>query len=119
MGESYNNIKRLCDLKGISIYKMCSDIGMSRGIMTELKSGRTKQLGAKNLSRVAEYLGVSVDEILGVKTESPLHMSSELSEEERYMITMFRNSPQEKRQRALAYLENPTANGENVLSPEE
>lgn len=71
MGESYNNICRLCDLKGISIGKLCSDIGMSRGIMTELKSGRTKQLGAKNLIRVAEYLGVSVDEVLGVKTDSP------------------------------------------------
>lgn len=47
MSESYDNIKRLCDLKGISIYKMCSDIGMSRGIMTKLKSGRTNSLARR------------------------------------------------------------------------
>ena len=60
-----------------------------------------------------------MDEILGVKTESSLPMSRVLSQDERYMITLFRNSTRAKQQRALAYLEDPTTIGENVLSPEE
>ncbi|MBQ1503302.1 MAG: LexA family transcriptional regulator [Clostridia bacterium] len=37
---------------------------MSKSAFTELKSGRTKSLGAKSLSKIAEYFGVSTDYLL-------------------------------------------------------
>lgn len=61
----YESIKSLCDEKGVSIAKMCTDAGISKGILTDLKMGRKRTLSGKTLSKIATSLGVSVDRILG------------------------------------------------------
>ena len=40
MGTLYKKIISLCEEKGIKGGKMCTDIGMSKGILTDLKMGR-------------------------------------------------------------------------------
>lgn len=65
MSIMYERILHLCEQKGIKPGRICSDTGLSRGMMTDLKMGRTKALSAKNAKIVADYLGVSVDYLIG------------------------------------------------------
>ena len=44
MSELYNRIAMLCKQQGISIGKMCNQLGISRGNLTELKMERIKTL---------------------------------------------------------------------------
>ena len=70
MGDMYSIIDGLCREKGTNITRMCKDTGIPRSVFSELKAGRTKQLSNKYSLIVAEYLGVSVDYLLG-KEEKP------------------------------------------------
>ena len=51
--------------RGISGSRMSADLGMSRSFMTELRKGRAKGVTAATAARIADYLDVSVDYLLG------------------------------------------------------
>lgn len=70
MSEMYERIAGLCKEAGIKPGRICADTGISRGLMTDLKMGRTKELSAKNTKIIADYLGVSTDYLLG-KEKAP------------------------------------------------
>ena len=61
MANSYDIIEYLCMRAGIKPGKLCSEIGMSRGILSDLKAGRTKELSLANAQRIANYFQVSTD----------------------------------------------------------
>lgn len=63
-------IEALLRERGISGSRMSADLGMSRSFMTELRKGRAKGVSAENAARIAEYLGVSTDYLLG-NTDRP------------------------------------------------
>lgn len=65
MCKMYNVIEMLCDERGIKPGKVCADLKISRGIIGDLKAGRTKTLSAKNLKAIADYFSVSTDYLLG------------------------------------------------------
>lgn len=65
MGNLYETIHALCVRKGVTDSRMCTDIGISRGIMSDLKSGRKFGLSTKTLNKIAEYFSVSIDSIVG------------------------------------------------------
>ena len=65
MGNLYETIQSLCKEKGIRPGRLCDDLGLSRGLMTDLKMGRKKGLSAATAQRIAAYLGVSVSTLLG------------------------------------------------------
>ena len=65
MCKMYTIIEELCAQRGIKPGKLCSELGISRGTLGDLKSGRTEQLSAKNLEKVAGYFQVSTDCLLG------------------------------------------------------
>ena len=65
MSIMYEKILHLCNQNGIKPGKICSDTGLSRGMMTDLKMGRTKALSAKSAKIVADYFGVSVGYLIG------------------------------------------------------
>ena len=67
MSEQYEKIYALCEKQGISIAGLCGITGISKSAFTELKSGRTKSLGAKSLSKIANYFNVSTDFLLNDK----------------------------------------------------
>ena len=69
MGTLYENIIALCDKRGIKGGKLCTDIGMSKGILTDLKMGRQTGISAANAQKIASYFGVSVGYLLGEETE--------------------------------------------------
>lgn len=67
MCEMYNIIEQLCQEKGIRPGKLCAELSISRGILSDLKTGRTKRLSAENLEKIALYFGVSTDCLLGTQ----------------------------------------------------
>jgi transcriptional regulator with XRE-family HTH domain len=74
MGTLYKKIISLCEERGIKGGKMCTDIGMSKGILTDLKMGRQSSISTANAQKIASYFGVSVDYLLGEedKKEKPI-----------------------------------------------
>ncbi len=62
--ETYNRIVQLCAARGIRLSSLAQDIGIRSSVFTELKKGRTRQLSAKTLQKVADYFGVSTDSLL-------------------------------------------------------
>ena len=63
MDTLYNKLKSLCEERGISLAKMCSECGISKSIPTELKSGRTKTLSYSAMKKISDYFGVSIDSL--------------------------------------------------------
>ena len=67
MSVLYENIAKLCKAKGITGYRLAKDVGISPGIISDLKFGRKKSLSADYAERIASYFGVSVAYLLGVR----------------------------------------------------
>ena len=65
MDTLYENIMALCDSRGIKGGKMCTDIGISKGLLTDLKMGRRTGVSAVTAQKIASYFGVSVGYLLG------------------------------------------------------
>ena len=65
MCSLYENIQKLCDDKGIRPGRLCVEVGISRGLMTDLKMGRKKGVNAQTAQKIAAYFGVSVATLLG------------------------------------------------------
>lgn len=64
MCKMYGTIEALCEIRGIKPGKMCTELGISRGTMSDLKAGRTKKLSAENIEKISKYFGVSTDYLL-------------------------------------------------------
>lgn len=64
MSSLYNRIFSLCVQYGITGCKFCSDLGISRNLLTDLKMGRKKDLYATTAYKIAKYFGVSVGYLL-------------------------------------------------------
>lgn len=65
MANLYETIERLCQSKGIRPGRLCDELGLSRGLMTDLKMGRKKGVNAQTAQRIAGFFGVSVGHLLG------------------------------------------------------
>ena len=65
MGNLYETIQSLCQRDGIRPGRLCDQLGLSRGLMTDLKMGRKKSLSAETAQKIAGYFGVSVAYLLG------------------------------------------------------
>lgn len=65
MGNLYENIQSLCESKGIRPGRLCDELELSRGLITDLKMGRKKSISAQTAQKIAAYFGVSVGFLLG------------------------------------------------------
>lgn len=65
MENLYESIERLCAQKGIRPGRLCNDLGLSRGLITDLKMGRKKTVNAETAQKIAAYFGISVGQLLG------------------------------------------------------
>ena len=105
MGTLYENIIALCSERGIKGGKLCTDIGMSKGILTDLKMGRQTGISAANAQKIASYFGVSVGYLLGeeekdIKKEQPTEIDG-LSDELKELIENVKGLPADKIQMLL------------------
>lgn len=97
MGTLYENIISLCEEKGIKGGKMCSDIGMSKGILTDLKMGRQSGISATNAQKIASYFDVSVGYLLGEEEKKEKSIKDdELSENMKALIDFVKTVPDDK-----------------------
>ena len=90
MGNLYDTILSLCESRGIKGGKMCSDIGISKGLLTDLKMGRRTGVSAVTAQKIATYFDVSVGYLLGeeemsIKKEQPTEIDG-LSEKQKSLI---------------------------------
>ena len=65
MDNLYARISALCDQRGIRPGRLCDELGLSRGLMTDLKMGRKKGVNAETAQKIASYFGVTVGQLLG------------------------------------------------------
>ena len=98
MGTLYENIIALCEERGIKGGKMCTDIGMSKGILTDLKMGRQTGISAANAQKIASYFGVSVGYLLGEEDKKiePTAQDDRLSENMKQLIDFVKSVPEDK-----------------------
>ena len=65
MSNLYETIEALCRKQNIRPGTLCTTLGLSRSLMTDLKMGRKKSLSAQTAQKIANYFGVSVGYLLG------------------------------------------------------
>ena len=65
MENLFVRIQTLCEQKGIRPGRLCDELGLSRGLMTDLKMGRKKTVNAETAQKIAGFFGVSVGYLLG------------------------------------------------------
>ena len=75
----YENIIALCKSRGIKGGRLCTELGISKSILTDLKMGRKTGLSAKNAQKIASYFNVSVGYLLGEEEKKEQSTESELS----------------------------------------
>lgn len=63
MSTMYEQIEFLCYQNGTNITNMCKKLNISRSVLSELRSGRTKELSVHNLRKIADYFHISVDSL--------------------------------------------------------
>ena len=69
MSNLYETIESLCRKSGIRPGTLCTTLGISRSLMTDLKMGRKKSVSAETAQKIAGYFGVSVGYLLGQPDE--------------------------------------------------
>ena len=102
MSILYKNIAALCEEKGIKGANMCTDVGMSKGILTDLKMGRRSGVNAVTAQKIASYFGVSVGYLLGEeeKEEKPAQ-EDELSKNVKLLVDFAKSVPEDKAELVL------------------
>lgn len=77
MANLYERIEGLCRKNHTNITLMCKESGASRASLSDLKMGRKQNLSADTLSKIASYFNVTVDFLIGNKTEEKNAPASE------------------------------------------
>ena len=81
--------------RGISGSRMSADLGMSRSFMTELRKGRAMGVNAETAARIADYLGVSTDYLLG-KSPTPQLTDDPMEQELAGYLEELRSRPEQR-----------------------
>ena len=108
MGTLYENIIALCDERGIKGGRMCTDIGMSKGILTDLKMGRQSGISTANAQKIASYFGVTVGYLLGEEEENKKTATpkdSGMSEAKQQLFALAESCSDEEASRLLQMME--------------
>ena len=61
--------------RGIRPGRLCDELGISRGLMTDLKMGRKKGVNAQTAQRIAAFFDVSVGYLLGEEGRDAVHFT--------------------------------------------
>lgn len=70
MANLFVRILSLCERDGIRPGRLCDELGISRGLITDLKMGRKKGVNAETAQKIASFFGVSVGYLLGVHDDT-------------------------------------------------
>jgi transcriptional regulator with XRE-family HTH domain len=109
MGNLYERINGLCESKGIKGGKMCTDIGISKGLLTDLKMGRRTGVSAVTAQKIASYFDVSVGYLLGEeeqKEKPTIPKDDGLTENQRKLIQFVKSVPDDKAEMILRVMKS-------------
>jgi transcriptional regulator with XRE-family HTH domain len=103
----YNVISALCEEKGIKGGKMCTDTGISKGLLTDLKMGRRTGVSAATAQKIASYFGVSVGYLLGEETkkETATQMDNGLSDSKKQLLALAEQCSEEDAEKLLQMMQ--------------
>lgn len=101
----YNNIKSLCDERGVKPGRMCVELGMSKSILTGLKNGTKKNIQTDTAQKIADYFGVTVDRVLGAEKETAVPKDVGLSPMESQLMEYVRALTDDQKKMLLAQLQ--------------
>ncbi|MBE6985947.1 MAG: helix-turn-helix domain-containing protein [Ruminococcaceae bacterium] len=71
----FDRLKKLCDERGISAYKACTDIGLNRAAVAKWKNGSIPS--GSTAAKLADYFGVTTDYLLGKENKKAPTVSGE------------------------------------------
>lgn len=101
MSTMYDRIVRACKERGVTPGYVCDELGMRRGLISDLKSGKTTILSVPKVAVLAEFLNVSTDYIINGK-----EMNDNLTQVERDLLYAFRTAPLSDKQNVMFMLRN-------------
>lgn len=86
---------------------MCSEVGISKGLLTDLKMGRRTGVSAVTAQKIASYFGVSVGYLLGEedKKEQPTE-TDRLSEKRQMLMDFVMSVPEDKAEMLLRVMKS-------------
>lgn len=82
-----NNIKKICEMKGIRQIDIAEFMGISQGSVSNWMKG-INSIDIENLARLCEFLGVSLNQIYGI---DPITPDALLMAEEAELLHVFRS----------------------------
>ena len=93
----YERLRFLCESRGVKGGRMCTDLGISKSLMTDLKSGRKKGVNADTAQKIASYFDVSVGYLLGEEEKEKKPTDDDrLSENVKRLVDFAKTVPDEK-----------------------
>ena len=104
--DLYERIEILCKEQGTNVTQMCKAAGVQRSVLSDYKSGRNKTISFANLQKIADYFGMSVDELVNGETKkAPAEESAEDSVDFIRLQRAYRKMDPETQARAIKTLE--------------
>lgn len=89
MGVFYNNYVKQCNIVGKSPSAVALDVGLSKATVSGWKSGRTNPTSATS-QKLAEYFGISVDELIGAGSAEPTPPAPSVAPEDLALLAKYR-----------------------------
>ena len=107
MCNLYERILSLCEERGIKGGKMCTDVGISKGLLTDLKMGRRTGVSAVTAQKIASYFNVSVGYLLGEENEKGQPTENDgLSSQRKALIDFAMSVPDDKAEMILRVIKS-------------
>lgn len=75
MGTLYENIKSLCDANNTKPGRMCAEIGISKGLISDLKAGRKKTIQIETAKKIADFFSIPVESLMN-ETDATLYSTA-------------------------------------------
>ena len=93
----YTRLKKICQEKGTTITGMLKELNLSTGSTGNWKKGQLPK--GEVLVLIADYLDTSIDYLIQGEYKS------DLSEDEKRIIELYRNTPERAKYKVMCYVE--------------
>ena len=112
----WDNFYQACLNKGTKPNPLAKELQIASGSMTAWKSGKLPN--GETLLKIANYLGVSVDYLLGRTDEPNTSNTSQLTQNEQELLDIFKNFSERDQIKILGKMEEwiSTSRRENINS---
>ncbi|MDY3905209.1 MAG: helix-turn-helix transcriptional regulator [Lawsonibacter sp.] len=90
------NIQRICKEKGTNPTTAGKESGAGKDLVTNMKKKGTRP-SIERIRLLADYLGVSPNDLLGEETEKPTVKDDGFTEEERLLVLAYRAASEDDR----------------------